>query len=255
MTPNLLTILVAREKIIRTGRSPTASTILAEVGSGFSRAQIDTHLSEIKLNLARPPLIKREPAYANVLTSIQEMQVVLTAVAPAELIEEIQRLMLHIVPELELKNAQLEDQLAQAVDLNRDYFQGLKIPPSHVNGETNKTPTTIGSDDVRAYESQSVTWQTLWRMNAHELETQNLYNFSDAPSVGDRTAAMMVARAEQSKRVLRSKIACLNQEIRELKAINTQLEALIKKSRDGKAHGCELSRDCHETTAKGPKLG
>ncbi len=225
MTPNLLTILVTREKIIRTGRSPTASAILAEVGAAFSRAQIDKHLSEIKLNLARPPLVKREPAYANVLTSIQEMQVVLTAVAPEELIEEIQRLTLYIVPELELKNAQLEDQLAQAVDLNRDYFQGLKIPPSPVNGETNKTPTTIGSDDVRAFESQNVTWQTLWRMNAHELEP---YSFSDALSVRDRPAAMIVARAEQSKRVLRSKIACLNQEIRELKAINTQLEALIK---------------------------
>lgn len=238
MTPNLLIILVAREKIIRTGRSPTASTILAEVGAGFSRSQIDKHLSEIKLNLARPPLIKREPAYANWLTSIQEMQVLLTALAPAELVEEIQRLMLYVVPELELKNAQLEDQLAQAVDLNQVYFQGLKIPPSHVNGEINKTSATKGSDDVRTYESQNVNrtyesqnvnWQTLWRMNAHELETKTLYSFSDAPSVGDRTTAMIVARAEQSKRVLRSKIACLNQEILELKAINTQLEALIKK--------------------------
>lgn len=228
MTPNLLIILVAREKIIRTGRSPTASTILAEVGPGFSRSQIDKHLSEIKLNLARPPLIKREPAYANWLTSIQEMQVLLTALAPAELVEEIQRLMLYVVPELELKNAQLEDQLAQAVDLNQIYFQGLKIPPSHVNGEINKMSATKGSDDVRTYESQNVNWQTLWRMNAHE-ETKTLYSFSDAPSVGDLTTAMIVARAEQSKRVLRSKIACLNQEILELKAINTQLEALIKK--------------------------
>lgn len=229
MTPNLLIILVAREKIIRTGRSPTASTILAEVGAGFSRSQIDRHLSEIKLNLARPPLIKREPAYANWLTSIQEMQVLLTALAPAELVEEIQRLMLYVVPELELKNAQLEDQLAQAVDLNQVYFQGLKIPPSPVNAEINKTSATKGSDDVRTYESQNVNWQTLWRMNAHELETQTLYSFSDAPSVGDLTTAMIVARAEQSKRVLRSKIACLKQEILELKAINTQLEALIKK--------------------------
>lgn len=229
MTPSLLATLVAREKVIRTGRSPTVSVVLAEVGRQFTRAQVASYLKEIDANLARPPLIRREPAYVDELASIQEIQVVLTLAAPAELIEEIKRLMLYVVPDLELKIANLEDRLARVADLNRDYVLSLRSPTTSSDSQTENLPSTEMCDSILGYEADNVMWQALSRPNNPKFKAETLDCSGNASGVEGRAIAMIFARAEQSKKVLRAKIASLIQETLELKAINTQLEALVKK--------------------------
>lgn len=188
MIASFFAIVHAREKLIKSGSAVTVDNILRELGGAFSRSSVKLKLDRVTERISRPPLISRGALRYGSRSGLLSMRDKLSAMTHAEVIAELERLMIYVIPEFQLTIACLKEQMNN--NLQPDPASGSQKRAGE-GGESCSTTQTELAHDCLVLKLQYRNKGS----NEIEIEVSGLHNECDEAIVYSRLDLTSTSRS------------------------------------------------------------